>query len=118
MSLTNKWYQKEVDELLDEILSTSSRGELGGLLNVILTPREINDCARRLKALRMLKDGKSYSQIYDKVGLCDSSVAKLSAGAGYGFRRSFSKVGESAPARRRKKVTILPKYKGVPALKI
>jgi TrpR-related protein YerC/YecD len=118
MSVANSWYQKEVDELLDRILSITNREDLINLFDDILTPREINDCARRMKALEMIREGASYSQIRDKLGLADNTIAKISANVGFGFRRSFSKVGNPKVHNKRKKTKILPGYKGAPAIRI
>jgi TrpR-related protein YerC/YecD len=118
MSVTNRWYQKEVDELLESIVAIDNKDELASLFEKVLTPREINDCARRLKAKKMLESGASYSQVRDMVGLADAAIARISSSIGFGFRRSYSNVGSPSSKSKRRKIKVLPSYKGTPAIRL
>ena len=53
----------DVDALFDAILSLDSREECYKFFEDALTSREILDVAQRLRAARMLKDGRSYSEV-------------------------------------------------------
>lgn len=115
-----EWYQKEIGELLSTILKTKDQRELTMLFDRILTPREINDMARRLKALELLGKGKSYSEISEKLGLSPVIISRLANKIGYGFRRS-SKISAKRDGSIAKKSTS-PKrtirYKGMPVFRV
>jgi len=116
----NKWCKKEIDELLSLIASTRNDQEVYFLLDLILTPREINDMARRLKVLKMLEDGKSYSDIVCEIGISRHTISRVSEKIGFGFRRSKSSFGRKQEKQkiRFKIVRSRVKYKGVQTYKI
>lgn len=116
MKSISLWNPRLVDKLVSKVFETKNKEELVSLMDRILTTREINDAARRLETIEMLDSGSSYAEIREKVGLSDPAIAKLSAKIGFGFRRGVTQVEKTKS--KRKKVTILPRYKGVPAFKI
>jgi TrpR-related protein YerC/YecD len=85
---TEKWYQNEINDLVGNVASLKSTDEVEEFFDNVLTSREINDIARRLAATRMLKDGVSYADIQDRLGLASTTIARLSNKVGFGFRRS------------------------------
>lgn len=113
------WHEKEIKKMIDTVAKTTDGKELEKFFDRILTPREINDIARRLEALRMLKDGKSYADITTSLGLSPIIIARLSNKLGYGFRK-IEKHPHSPEKKQydplMRKRTI--RYKGVPAGKI
>jgi len=115
-----EWYQKEINELISMILKINNEQELVMLFDRILTPREINDMARRLKALELLGKGVSYSEIREKLGLSPVIISRLANKIGYGFRRTSKISAKRDRATLQKSST--PKrtvrYKGVPVFKV
>jgi len=83
----NKWCQKEIDQMILLISKTKNPEELRAVFELILTPREINDMARRLVALSMLQEGRNYTDISMELGLGPSTISRISSGIGFGFRR-------------------------------
>jgi TrpR-related protein YerC/YecD len=95
----DEWLQREIDQLLLEVAKTKNTDEVERLFDCILTPREINDMAKRLKIRDMLKSGKSYLEIRDTLLVSPNIVSRISNKIGYGFRRSNTqavrKISES-----------------------
>lgn len=85
----NEWREKEIKEMIG-FLSARSSDEIGAVFDVILTPREINDMAKRFKIRQLLEEGKTYSEIQTEVGVSCDMVSRVSGKIGYGFRRSYS----------------------------
>jgi TrpR-related protein YerC/YecD len=108
------WYEKEIKGMVSEVSKITDCLEMERYLGKILTPREINDMARRLKISKMLEEGKSYSEISNAIGASPTLISKVSAQIGFGFRRS-AKV----PDKKKEKVDPSKylgrkiKYKGV-----
>ena len=115
-----EWYQKEINELILMILKIKSQQELTMLFDRILTPREINDMARRLKALELLEKGLSYSEIRERLGLSPVIISRLANKIGYGFRRS-NKISAKRDELSSRKSSIPKKtirYKGIPVFRV
>ncbi len=99
----NRWCEKEINEMILKISKLKSKEELRNVFDGILTPREINDMARRLKALEMLEEGHTYSDIQSRLG-------------GFGFRRGRSTTIKKEPIGKEIKKSGIP-YKGARSFK-
>lgn len=102
--------------MVDVVAVTKTPEDVCELFDKILTPREINDVARRLAVIELLEAGQSYVEISMRLGMGSNTISKISAKLGYGFRR-----GESGTASRNnestKRLRIVQskiKYKGAP----
>lgn len=104
------WHKKEIEAVVDSLLSCKSRQDIEDLFDKILTPREINDIGRRHKVLTMVGQGKSYSDIISETGMSSVTVARISTKCGYGFQKSSS---TKSPKKGTPKRRISLKYKGV-----
>lgn len=120
IKLMNKWCGKEIQELLYLISTAKNKEEAHYLLDLILTPREINDMARRFKILKMLDEGKSYADIVAEIGVSRNTISRVSEKIGFGFRRcepsSLTRQGNAKFPYRLVMAKI--KYKGAPIYKI
>lgn len=105
------WHKKEVEEVIDLILHCKKREEVENIFDKILTPREINDIARRYKVLKMIDTGSSYSDIITETGMSSVTVARISMQCGYGFQKSLKT--ETKPKRKIVKKSGTMNYKGV-----
>lgn len=105
-----KWYEKEIELMLNAVLAMKNKNQLAELFDKILTPREINDMARRLEASRLLDKGLSYNEIKEKLGLSPTIIARISNKIGYGFRRSATVNSEKT--KKYKVPNRVIKYKG------
>ena len=119
MSKRYIWHKKNIEEVIDVLLGCKKREEVELLFDRILTPREINDISRRYKALRMLEEESSYSDVMVKTGLSSFTISRLSAKCGFGFRKSSGMKKVEKPKQKinnREYKTI--KYKGIPVIKV
>jgi uncharacterized protein YerC len=91
---TNKWCEKEIKELVLAVSSASTPYAVNSLFEVVLTPRELNDMAKRLKIKKMLEEGSSYQHIETALNVSPAIISRISSHIGYGFRRSYAQVGE------------------------
>lgn len=119
MSKRYEWHQKEVNELLKILKDAKTTKEVEEVFRNFLTPREINDMARRWKAFNLLKAGKSYSDVTQETGMSPVTISRVSARLGFGFREALKDISKKKTAKPRDlymKKTL--KYKGVPIMKI
>lgn len=65
--------------LVEHLASTDSPEDIGQLLELLLTPREINDICDRLKIYRLLVDGRHSQRAIAK--LAGVSISKVERGA-------------------------------------
>ena len=84
----NKWCEKEISKMIETVAATKTPEDVCNLFDKILTPREINDMARRMIVLEMIEAGESYSTIAMKLKMSSNTISKISGKIGYGFRRS------------------------------
>lgn len=117
MSQRLVWHKDEVRDVISLLLSCKTSEETEHIFDRILTPREINDIARRHKALTMIDEGKSYADIKLATGMSAVTVSRLSAKCGYGFKKSsgLSKTNNQRQMRQSSRKTL--KYKGVSVAK-
>ena len=118
----NKWCEKEIKELIEAISSLDTWEEASDLLDVVATPREINDMARRLKIAKMLGKNVNYSDIVAEMGVSSHTISRVAASIGLGFCRGNKLfLGDGPKTKKTFKVEGSKiKYKGarMPVLKI
>jgi len=88
MSKRLVWHKDEIQEVISLLLSCKKNQDIEVIFDRVLTPREINDIARRYKALKMIDEGKSYTDIMQETGMSSVTISRLSMKCGYGFRKS------------------------------
>jgi TrpR-related protein YerC/YecD len=71
------WKNKENKRLIQAILALETENEAGRFLRDLMTKKEIEEFAKRLKAAEMLTDKISYSVIEQKTGLSSTTVARV-----------------------------------------
>ncbi len=69
---------KEVDALFDAIASLENREECYAFFEDALTTKEILDISQRLKAAKMLKSGKSYTEVVRDTGMSSATICRVS----------------------------------------
>lgn len=118
---SNTWLEKEIREMVQVVSECRDHQEVESLFELILTPREINDIARRLKVLRMIANGHSYLEIRQSLSVSSALISRLSYHVGFGFRRTNSKTTRQTDSRLPRVVInylMAPKikYKGAPGI--
>jgi TrpR-related protein YerC/YecD len=114
----NKWFKKEIEEMLKGVAKAKSSEEVAEIFEIILTPREINDMAKRLKVVKMLNKKESYSNIKEKLGVGNTTISRIANGIGYGFRRGNSVISEEQKTEKKinKKSKKIIRYKGAASI--
>jgi TrpR family transcriptional regulator, trp operon repressor len=64
------------DELVDALLQAKNKGDMLDLLKGLLTVGELTEIARRLKIVKMLKDGVSQRDISEKLKVGVATVTR------------------------------------------
>jgi uncharacterized protein YerC len=114
----NKWCEKEINEMVELVSLCKNPKEVCEVFDLILTPREINDMARRLKIIKLLEAGKSYSEIRMCLGVGSDLIGRISNGIGFGFRRVDPAAAKKAAQTEWKDPLLRKKgvyYKGMPS---
>lgn len=99
------WKNKEKQRLLQAFLALKTTDEARRFLRDLMTEKEIEEFARRLKAATMLKDQQPYISIERDTGLSSTTVARVSRwlqGKEGGYRIILKRLHHhnSDPARR------------------
>ena len=79
-----KLHTQDVDALFEAILSLESIDECYRFFEDACTVKEILDIAQRLKAAKMLKDGKNYVEVCSKTGMSSATISRVSRCLEYG----------------------------------
>ena len=73
-----KIHTREVDAFFDAILMLKDREECYRFFEDALTVKEILDIAQRLKAAKMLKSGRSYTEVIAETGMSTATISRVS----------------------------------------
>ena len=79
-----KLHTKEVDALFEAILSLRSVEECYKFFEDACTVKEILDIAQRLKAAKMLDEGKNYLEVCAETGMSSATISRVSRALEYG----------------------------------
>ncbi|MDP1706425.1 MAG: YerC/YecD family TrpR-related protein [bacterium] len=99
------WKKIEKRKLLQAVLSLKTEKEAAAFLRDLMTEKEIDEFAKRLKAAEMLADKIPYTVIEKTTGLSSTTVARvakwLNSQAG-GYRTIISRLHHNNPVRPRR----------------
>ena len=71
-------------ELYNELLKLETEKEAALFLEDLCTIKEIESMAQRLKAAKMLLDGKTYNEIVEETEISSATLARVSKCVRYG----------------------------------
>ena len=83
-SKMEKLHTKEVDALFEAILSLDTVDECYKFFEDACTVKEILDIAQRLKAAKMLRNGKNYMEVCAETGMSSATISRVSRCLEYG----------------------------------
>ncbi len=90
---------KDLQELIKTLLALKDKEEAREFLEDLCTPAELAALAGRWKVARMLEDGLSYREIYEKSGVSTATVTRVARcvtlGTG-GYRTALKRRDESS----------------------
>lgn len=75
---------KMVDELFDVILSLESREDCRLLFEDVCTFKEIEQMAQRVRAAKLLMQGKTYNQVMEATDISSATLSRVSRCVQYG----------------------------------
>lgn len=89
------WKKIEKRELLQAVLSLKTEKEAAAFLRDLMTEKEIDEFAKRLKAAEMLTDKTPYTVIEKATGLSSTTIARVAKwlnGKGGGYKTIINKL--------------------------
>lgn len=82
--MTAKNHKPMLKELYAELLKLETEKEAALFLEDLCTIKEIESMAQRLKAAKMLLDGKTYNEIVEETEISSATLARVSKCVRYG----------------------------------
>lgn len=73
-----------INELFEIIASLKSAEECRGLFSDMCTNKEIEQMAQRLRAAKLLLQGKTYSQVIEETDISSATLSRVSRCVQYG----------------------------------
>ena len=78
------WYNEDVKELFDAILTLETREDCFAFFSDICTVTEIQSISQRLRVAELLRRGMSYNAITAKTGVSAATISRVSRCLEYG----------------------------------
>lgn len=82
--------EKMINELYGLIASLKSADDCRDLFQDMCTNKEIEQMAQRIKAARLLLDGKTYNQVIEETDISSATLSRVSRCVQYG--NGYSKL--------------------------
>ncbi len=82
--MTLKNYKPMLQELYAELLKLETEREAELFLEDLCTIKELESMSQRLKAAKMLLDGKTYNEIVEETEISSATLARVSKCVRYG----------------------------------
>lgn len=76
--------QKMIDELYELIASLNTKEDCEKLFSDLCTQKEIEQMAQRIKAARLLLEGKTYQQVTEECDISSATLSRVSRCVQYG----------------------------------
>ncbi len=75
---------KDIKELYSLILSLESTDDCADLFEDLCTAKELEQMAQRIKAAKLLLEGKTYNQVMDQCEISSATLSRVSRCVQYG----------------------------------
>ena len=79
-----KFDEEMIDELYRAFVKIDSRETCAQLLEDLCTRKEVEQMAQRLRAARLLMEGKTYTQVMEQTGISSATLSRVSRCVQYG----------------------------------
>lgn len=86
----NKIIDSMKQELYQVLTSISDPKDMEVLLDDLCTYKEVEQMAQRLKAAKLLKEGKTYNQVIEETEISSATLSRVSRCVQYG--EGYSKI--------------------------
>ena len=93
--MTLKNYKPMLQELYAALLALETEEDAEIFLEDLCTIKELESMSQRLKAAKMLLDGKTYSEIVEQTEISSATLARVSKCVQYGnggYQRILTKI--------------------------
>lgn len=82
--MQNKKYESEINELYELLASLEGKEDFEILLEDLCTIKEVEQMALRVKAAKLLLEGKTYLQVIDECDISSATLSRVSKCVRYG----------------------------------
>ena len=82
--MCNKNNEQMINELYELIASMESADDCRALFGDLCTIKEIEQMAQRLRAAKLLKEGKTYAQVIEETEISSATLSRVSRCVQYG----------------------------------
>ena len=79
-----KAYQPMLEELYEELIKLETVEECESFLSDLCTMKELLSMGQRLKAAKMLLEGKTYNEVIEETDISSATLARVSKCVRYG----------------------------------
>ena len=76
--------KKMINELYDAVLKAETREDIEALFSDLLTVKELEHFAQRIRAAKLILEGKTYQQIIDVTDISSATLSRVSRCVYYG----------------------------------
>ena len=84
MSNSEQEKQAMINELYEVIAATKNEKDVKDLFSDLLTIKELEHLAQRIRAAKLILEGKTYQQIIDATEISSATLSRVSRCVGYG----------------------------------
>ena len=82
--------KKLIKELYETLVSIDNTKDCEEFLDDLCTKKEVEQMAQRLKAAKLLKEGKTYTEIIDETDISSATLSRVSRCVQYG--KGYNKI--------------------------
>ena len=82
--------KKLMKELYETLVSIDNTKDCEEFLDDLCTKKEVEQMAQRLKAAKLLKEGKTYTEIIDETDISSATLSRVSRCIQYG--KGYNKI--------------------------
>ena len=82
--------KKLIKELYETLISINNTKDCEEFLDDLCTKKEVEQMAQRLKAAKLLKEGKTYTEIIDETDISSATLSRVSRCIQYG--KGYNKI--------------------------
>ena len=87
--LRKKISEKDIEKLFEVVLELNNKNDCKALFSDLCTDKEIEQMAQRIKAAKLLIDGKTYNEVIAETDISSATLSRVSRCVQYG--KGYSK---------------------------
>lgn len=94
--LEDKISDEMLDELYEAFVSLENKEDCRDLLEDLCTKKEIANMAQRMRAAKLLTEGKTYTDVIGETDISSATLSRVSRALRYGvgYKKQFGKVNK------------------------